>query len=79
MLLYCSKCRKNTESESKSCKVKKRRNIFFLSKCAVRDSKKLKFVKEQEVSELLSSLGIKTPFKQNSFISSSFVLEVLTS
>ena len=52
---------------------------FFLSKCAVRDSKKLKFVKEQEVSELLSSLGIKTPFKQNSFISSSFVLEVLTS
>ena len=32
-----------------------------LSKCAACDGKKLKFIKEQEVSELLSSLEIKTP------------------
>ena len=30
-------------------------------KCGVCDSKKAKFIKEQEVSKLLSSLGIKTP------------------
>ena len=37
--------------------------IMVLSKCAVCDSKKLKYIKEQEASEFLSSLGIgiKTP------------------
>ena len=34
--------------------------IMLLSKCAVWDSKKLKFIKQQEASGLLSSLGIKT-------------------
>ena len=33
---------------------------MLLSKCAVCDSKKSRFIKEQEVSGLLSSLGIKT-------------------
>ena len=33
---------------------------MLLSKCAVCDSKKSKFIKQQEASELLSSLGIKT-------------------
>ena len=33
---------------------------MLLPKCAVCDSKKSKFVKEQEASGLLSSLGIKT-------------------
>ena len=31
------------------------------SKCEVPDSKKLKFIKNQEASALLSSLGMKTP------------------
>ena len=34
--------------------------IMLLSKCAVYNSKKSKFIKEQEASRLLSSLGIKT-------------------
>ena len=34
---------------------------MFLSKCVVCDSKKMKFIKEQEASGLLSSLGINTP------------------
>ena len=38
----------------------KNRRIMILSKCEVRDSKKSKFIKEQEASGLLSSLGIKT-------------------
>ena len=37
---------------------------MFLSKCAVWDSKKLKFIKEQEASELLGSLGIETPLRE---------------
>ena len=34
---------------------------MLLSKRTVCDSKKSKFIKEQEASGLLSSLGIKTP------------------
>ena len=41
-------------------------------------SKKSKFMKEQEASGLLSTLGIKTPLSKNSFISFSFVLIVLS-
>ena len=37
---------------------------MLLSKCAVCDSKKLKLLKEQEASGLLSTLGIKTPLKK---------------
>ena len=33
--------------------------IMLLSKCAVCDSKNSKFIKQQEASGLLSSLGIK--------------------
>ena len=53
------KCRKNIESKNpKIARSKKRR--MFLSKYAVCDSKKPKFVKQQGASGLLSSLGIKT-------------------
>ena len=34
---------------------------MLLSKCAVCDSKRSKFINEQEASGLLSSLGTKTP------------------
>ena len=34
------------------------------SKCSVCNSKKSKFLKEQEARGLLSSLGIRTPFSQ---------------
>ena len=37
---------------------------MLLWKWAVCDSKKSKFIKEEEVSGLLSSLGIKTPQSQ---------------
>ena len=40
---------------------------MLLSKCAVSDSKKSKFIKEQEASGLLSSLGLKTPFNKIPF------------
>ena len=37
---------------------------MLLSKCAVCDSKKSKFIKEQEANGLLCSLGIKTPLSK---------------
>ena len=37
---------------------------MFLSKCAVCEKKHSKFIKEKELSELLSSLGIKAPLSK---------------
>ena len=64
MVLYCLKCIKN--AKSKNSKVAKTRNgrIMLLSKFAVWDSKKSKFIKEKDASGLLSSLGIKTPLSK---------------
>ena len=41
---------------------------MLLSKCTVSNGKKLKFIKEQEARELLSSLGIRTPLRQVSLL-----------
>ena len=60
MLSYCLKCRKNTESKNSKVATTQNGRIMLLSKCAVCDSKKTKFIKQQEASGLLSSLGIKT-------------------
>ena len=58
------KCRKNTESKNSKVARTKIERIILLSKCAVCDSKKSKFIKQQEASGLLSSLGIKTPLSK---------------
>ena len=64
MFPYCLKCRKNTKS--KNTKVVKTKNgkIMLLSKFAACYSRKLKFIKEQEATGILSSLGIKTPLSE---------------
>ena len=56
----CLKCRKNTESKNPKVAKTKNGRIMLLSKCALCDSKQSKFIKKQEASGLLSSLGIKT-------------------
>ena len=60
MLSYCLKCRKNTESKNPKVARKKKKKNTALSKCAVYDNKKSKFIKQQEATGLLSRLGIKT-------------------
>ena len=60
MLLYCLKCEKNTESKNPVVARRKDGRIMLLSKCAMCDSKKSIFIKQQEASQLLSSLEIKT-------------------
>ena len=37
---------------------------MLLSKCAIRDSEKWRFIKAEEANGLLSSLGIKTPLSK---------------
>ena len=65
MLSYYLKCEKEIQ-KAKILKVVRTKNgrIMLLSKCAVCNSKKLKFLKEQEAKGLLSGLGIRAPFSQ---------------
>ena len=53
MLLYCLKRRKNTKNKNPKVVKTKNWRIVLSSKCAVCDSKKLKFFKEDEASGLL--------------------------
>ena len=64
MLSYCLKCKQNTESVN--TKVSKTTNgkLMILSKCAICDSKKSKFIKEQQAKGLLNNLGIRTPLNK---------------
>ena len=64
MLSNCLNCRKNTESKNPKFVKTKNGRIMLLSKFPVCGSKKSKFIKEQEASRLLSSLGIKTPLSK---------------
>ena len=64
MLSYSLKCKKNTESINP--KVSKTRNgkTIILSRCAVCNSKKSKFIIVQQAKGLLSNLGIRTPLNK---------------
>ena len=68
MLSYCLRCRKNTERKNPKVVRTKNARITLLSKFAVCDSKKSKFIKEQKASRLLSSLGIKTSTSKISLV-----------
>ena len=78
MLLYYLKCKKNKESKNAKDVKTENGKTMLLSKFEVCDSKKSRFIKEQESSGLLSSLGIKAPFRLISLVDLAF-LEVLTS
>ena len=59
---FCLKCRKNTESKNPKVVKTKNGRIMLLSKCALCNSKKMKFIKEQQAKGLLSNLtGIRVP------------------
>ena len=64
MLPYCLNCKKITENKNPENIRTKNGRIMLLSKYEVCDSKTSKFIKEQEASGLLSSLGIKTPLNK---------------
>ena len=64
MKTYCVTCRKNTENLNSKIFFTKNNRLIMQSKCAECGIKKSRFVKEQEVKDLLSNLGIKTPLSK---------------
>ena len=65
---YCLKCRKKTESKNPKVAKTKNGRIMLLSKWVVCDSKKSKFIREQEARGLLSSLVIKARLSKIPFV-----------
>ena len=60
----CWKFRKNTENINPRVLKTSNGRTMVLSKCAVCDSKKSRFVKNQEAKGLLSNLGFRTPLSK---------------
>ena len=60
MLSYCLKWEENTKSISPSVSKAINGGTIILSKCAVCNTKKARFIKKQEAKGLLSNLGIRT-------------------
>ena len=58
------KCKKNTESINPKVLKTTNGKTMILSTCAICDSKKSKFIKEQQAKGLLSNLGIGTPLNK---------------
>ena len=60
MLSCCLKCKKNTEKINPRVSKTSNGKTMLLSKCAPCGSKKSRYIKKQEASGILSSLGLKT-------------------
>ena len=60
-MLFCLKCRKNTESINPRVSKTNNGKTMILSNCAICGTKKSRFIKKQEVNEILSNLGLKAP------------------
>ena len=60
-MLFCLKCRKNTESINPRVSKTNNGKTMILSKCTICGSKKLRFIKEQKARGILSNLGLRIP------------------
>ena len=61
---YCLSCKKDTKDMNPKIVRTKNNRLMMLSKCAICNNKKPKFIKEQEARGLLSNLGIRTPLSK---------------
>ena len=61
---YCLKCKKHTKNINPQVSSTSNGKVMILSKCAICNSKKSKFIKKQEAKGLLRKLGIKAPFSK---------------
>ena len=64
MKSHCLKCRKNTENINPKVSKTSNGRTMVLSKCAICDSKKSRFIKNQEAKGLLSNLDVRTPLSK---------------
>ena len=68
MSCCCLKYRKNTESINPKVSKTNNGKTMILPKCAVCGSKKSRFIKKPEASEILINLGLKTPLNNISLL-----------
>ena len=61
---YCLKCKKHTKNINPEVSSTINGKIMILPKCAIRNSKKSRFINKQEAKGFLSKLGIKAPFSK---------------
>ena len=61
---YCLACKKYTKNNNPKIVRNRQSRLMIQSNCANCDSKKSRFVKEQQAMGLLSNLGIKTPLSK---------------
>ena len=64
MISFCLSCKKDTENINPKIVRTKNNSLMMLSKCAICNNKKSRFVKEQEARGLLSNLGTRTPLSK---------------
>ena len=64
MKSYCLKCKNDTENINSRVSNTSTGRTMILSKCAKCDSKKSRFIRNQDAKGLLSNLGIKTPLSE---------------
>ena len=64
MKSYCLKRRKDTESINPRVSNTSNDRAMILSKCTICGSKKSRFIKDQEVKGLLSTLSVKKPLSK---------------
>ena len=61
---YCLKCRKNTKNINPVVSETSNGKTMLLSKCPICGSKTLRFIKVQEASGILISLGLTAPLSK---------------
>ena len=61
---YCLVCRDYTKSINPKVVRNRQNRLMIQSNCANYDSKKSRFIKEQQAMGILSNLGIKTPLSK---------------
>ena len=68
MKSHCLKCRKDTENLNPRVSKTSNGRTMVLSKCAICNSKKSRFIKNQEAKGLRSNLGVKTSLSKVSIL-----------
>ena len=61
---YCLVCRKYSKNINPKIVRNRQNRSIIQSNCAICNSKKSRFIKEQQVMGILSNLGIKTPLSK---------------
>ena len=61
---YCLACRKYTKNNNPKIVRNRQNRLMTQSNCTTCDSKRIRFIKEQQAMGISSNLGIKTPLSK---------------